>query len=151
MALWFATTYRKDEIGFVYVFDAEGEYLNITGENYTQAEDQSDRHNALHKNPFNFDENRGSTAMYSQFRELHFFRPTYLPDARVLAQSGVISIHPEPDSFDMGNLTSTIEIPVESKHQIKRELDTLGINFRTMGLATRESLAHTVNSPDIVF
>lgn len=150
VALWFSATYRKDETGFVYVFHADGILLEMTGESFLTNEDDSDRNNALNINPYNFDGDRGIAGTYTEFVETHFFKPRYLPDARVLAQSGVISIHPAPNSFDMNALASKYEIEAHAKYSIKRELDTLGINFRTMGLATRESIAKAMSGPEIV-
>jgi len=143
VATWFAVSDQHDLPGYVYASTStakhvapEFDFADVPEEN----DAHDDRYVALVANPYN--EQRHKKV---KFNQVHYFRPSYLPDARMVAQSGVISIHPEPDAFDMAKVEITYVIPPENKLTVQLELNTLGINDRSIGVATREYLAVKAN------
>ncbi len=77
------------------------------------------------------------------FEQIHFIQPVKYLDARVYQQSSILSIH--PDSQIKITPLKTYEINKKAAPNIMHELNILGINFHTTGLATRDSIAKNVN------
>lgn len=151
VACWFAASSEPTEDGYLYEYEMEDKNISIiddgTIDDYFVDDDGSpaalsDRAIALQINPFNANNNRGQN---THWQELHFFRPPYLPDSRILSQSGVISIHPKPESFELARLSKIYKIAAKDKFTVTREIAVLGINRRTLGLATRDSLGKEAN------
>lgn len=147
VALWFASSGKCDQDGVIYT--SEQENLDLYGEMFTLEVDlNSDRYNALAVNPFCLERpvhaSRNAESL-KPFTEVHFFRPTYLPDNRVMAQKAVISIHPNPSGTPDTVRVAHVTIEAAKKMKIRSELDVLGISHRTLGLATRESIARDIN------
>ena len=148
VSLWFAASGNDDKDGSIYTVD---EPLGIDSKNdFAKPRVSSDRWNALEKNPFCLTMPSHLVGEYNEakpFKDIHFFRPNSLPNPRILSQSGIISIHPNPSSENTGKFKPLrkFEIPAESKSTLRQELKVLGIDNRSLGLATRDGIANKLN------
>lgn len=147
VALWFASSSESDQDGVIY--RSEPENLDLRGELFSLENDViSDRYNALAVNPFCLERPTHvskNAEPLKPFTGVHFFRPTYLPDNRVMAQKAVISIHPNPLGAQGSVGVTHVIVEAAKKRKIRNELDVLGVSHRTLGLATRESIAKEIN------
>ena len=80
---------------------------------------------------------------YIPFKKIHFIEPTKFLDNRIYRQSSILSIHPNSQENILPN--KTFIVAKKDAHKIMFELNILGINFNTVGLATRESIANNAN------
>ncbi|MEE9446385.1 MAG: FRG domain-containing protein [Arenicellales bacterium] len=139
VALWFACFDSDGNDGYIYSYNPVVIDLSFVKEEILRPF-PSDRYNAISLNPFGM-ENKATIKKQavSPFKDVHFFQPKNFPDARLVSQSAVLSIHPN----DKHDVTSqlTFKIPAAKKELILRELDIFGINIRSMGMATRDRLA----------
>jgi len=150
VACWFAADGNKDEPGYLYTRDILEWGMDLSyhlGNNLTTETISSDRHNALVLNPFCLEPEpiHFQHKQLKRFKNTHFFRPESAPNTRLIAQSGYISIHPNPDKDDVYKPFANFVIPTRSKRKILSQLDKLGINERALGLSTRDGIANRLN------
>lgn len=150
VACWFAADGNIDEPGYLYTREILRWDLDLSyhlGSNLTTETISSDRHNALVLNPFCLEPDFSHIQhnQLKQFKETHFFRPESAPNTRLIAQSGYISIHPNPDQNNVFKPFANFVIPKNSKRKMLSQLDKLGINERALGLSTRDSIANRLN------
>ncbi|MDO9043511.1 MAG: FRG domain-containing protein [Desulfocapsaceae bacterium] len=77
------------------------------------------------------------------FEKIHFFQPAKHLDTRVYKQSSVLSLH--PNSQKNIEPTRTYLIKQCDISGILHELDILGVNYHTTGLATRDSISKNID------
>lgn len=148
VSCYFSVNGHDDEKGCIYTQQNMSLSLEFTSE-ISEGKTISDRRNALEKNPFcreipAYLEN--DSEGLRPFKKVHFFQPRSLPDARILAQSGVISTHPNLGSGEQFEPHLAYEIPAERKKHIRRELSVLGFDERSLGLSTRDGIAKRLNN-----
>lgn len=154
VACWFAADDNRDADGYIYTH-TETLHLSLSlalSSNVTAEHIKTDRHNALVLNPFSLSPEmiHYKHGKLNRFSETHFFQPDTLPGNRLIAQSGLISIHPNPDD-DKGSFApfEHYVIPSNYKTRLLSELNTLGVNERALGLSTRDSIAKRLNSAKV--
>lgn len=144
IALWFAckefdNPTTKYENFAVYEFIPDEYFLEDDGSNEFLQFDE-DR-TLAYRNPYCLlNPNVEGTV---PFKKVHFIEPITFLDNRIHRQSSVLSIH--PDSEQKVNPLNTYIIDIRCTEKIMYELNILGINLNTVGLATRESIAYNVN------
>ena len=144
IALWFACReYDKNnqETYAVYEYIPPNYFLDDDGSNEFLEYDP-DRKLAF-QNPYclNFPDHISTTL--KAFKKVHFVQPVKYLDTRIYKQSSILSIH--PNSQEKITPLKTYIINKSIAPNIIYELDILGINFNTTGLATRDSIAKNVN------
>ncbi len=147
VALWFACIDFDNKTKTpakcaVYEFITDNYFLEEDGSNEFFEYD-NDRQLAF-KNPYCLNIPNRDKDSSTPFEKIHFIQPIRHLDSRIYKQSSVLSIHPNSTK----NIApfETFEINRTDSKGIVHELDILGINFNTVGLATRESIAHKVNN-----
>lgn len=146
IALWFACREhdKTDNLECMYaVYECIPENLFLEDDGSDEfLEHNPDRKLAFH-NPYclSFPEYIG--IKLKAYEQIHFIQPVKHLDVRIYKQSSVLSIHPNSQKVITPFKTYVIKKEVASS--IMHELNILGINFHTTGLATRDSLAKNVN------
>jgi len=145
IALWFACReYDKinnQEMYAVYECISQNFFLEDDGSNEF-LEHNPDRKLAF-QNPYCLNFPEYISTELKAFKQIHFIQPVKHLDARVYKQSSILSIHP-----NLQKVIAPFKAYVINKKvapNIMHELNILGVNFHTTGLATRDSLAKNVN------
>jgi hypothetical protein len=144
IALWFACReYDKNdqETYAVYEFIPQNYFLEDDGSNEVLKTDP-DRMLAF-QNPYCLNYPDMINTTLKEFKEIHFIQPVKCLDARIYKQSSILSIHPNIKKHITPINIYKINKTVASN--IMHELDILGINFNTTGLATRDTIARNVD------
>jgi len=144
IALWFACReYNKNdqETYAVYEHIPPSYFLEDDGSDEFLEYD-SDRKLAF-QNPYCLNFPNTISTMLKAFEKVHFVQPVKYLDTRIYKQSSILSIHPNSQKRVKPLKTYIINKSIASN--ILYELDILGINFNTTGLATRDSIAKNVN------
>lgn len=145
IALWFACSgydkINKQKTYAVYEFIPQNLFLDDDGSNEFFAPNP-DRKLAF-SNPYCLNYPDTISTKLKAFEQVHFVQPVKHLDTRIYKQSSILSIH--PDSQKMIKPFRTYVININDASNIMYELDILGINFHTTGLATRDSIAKKVN------
>jgi len=147
-SLWFAAADSRESDGCIFTHQIM--LLSVDSLRVSlRSDEESDRFNALGLNPFCRKmpaSNSQNTPELSPFTETHFYRPRSLPSTRVLSQSGLISIHPNPDPSNVYQANKRFVVPSADKKSIVRELAVLGISERALGLSTRDDIGKRLNT-----
>ncbi|NTV51288.1 MAG: FRG domain-containing protein [Desulfobulbaceae bacterium] len=146
IALWFACReYDKTNNQKMYaVYECIPQSFFLEDDGSDEFLDHNPDRKLAFQNPYCLNIPEYINTKLKAFEQIHFIQPVKHLDARVYKQSSILSIHPNSQKFITPYKTYVI-INKKVARNIMHELNILGVNFHTTGLATRDSLAKHAN------